>query len=206
MSAIVFDFDGTIVDSRKYFIEFIAKQAGKYPLTPELEEHLVGLPLAAVARTLGMPWWRLPRLYFRGRKSMDSVIRELKPFDDMPETIRKLHAEGHELFILSSNSVKNIRVFLKKHNLRENFVEIYGGVELFGKASMFHRLLRDHGLKPKELISVGDETRDIEAAQSVRVKTVAVTWGFARKEDLKILKPDAIVSTPAEIITAVGEL
>jgi phosphoglycolate phosphatase len=206
MSAIVFDFDGTIVDSRKYFIEFISKEAGRSPLTQVEEESLYGLPLAAVAKALGMSWWRLPRLYFKGRKRMDAVIRDLEPFEDMPKTIKKLHAEGHELFIISSNSIKNIRVFLKKHKLREHFVEIYGGVEVFGKASMFHRLLREHGFKPNELISVGDEIRDIEAAQSVKVKTVAVTWGFARAEDLKKLGPDAMANTPEEIIMAIAEL
>lgn len=200
MSAIIFDFDGTIVDSRNYFIEFIAKQAHKFPLSKEQEELLHGLPLVAVARALGIVWWRLPNLYLKGRRQMDKTIRELKPFDDMPSVIKKLHAEGHELFIVSSNSVKNIRAFLKKHNLREYFIEIYGGVEMFGKASMLHQLLRENNLKINQAISVGDEVRDIEASKSVGVRTVAVTWGFARTANLELLKPTAVAHTPRELL------
>jgi phosphoglycolate phosphatase-like HAD superfamily hydrolase len=206
MSVIIFDFDGTIVDSRDYFIKFIAGEAKKLPLSKEDEEKLLGLPLAAVARTLGIPWWRLPRLYFNGRKRMDAVIRQLKPFDDMEEVIRKLHAEGHELFIISSNSVRNIRIFLKRYNLREYFVEIYGGIEVFGKASMFHQLFRENNIKAKQVIGVGDETRDLEAANSVGIRTIAVTWGFARLKDLEKLKPTAIAYEPNDILKILEEL
>lgn len=206
MSAIVFDFDGTIADSRDYFIDFISREAGKYPLADVDQERLHGLPLAGVARSLGIPWWRLPNLYFKGRSRMDNVIRDLQPFDEMSETIRKLHAEGHELFIISSNSVRNIRIFLKKHKLREYFVEVYGGVEIFGKASMFHQLLRENGLKAKEVISVGDEVRDIEAAQTVGIRSVAVTWGFARLQDLQKFKPTKVAYAPDELIRVIEEM
>jgi phosphoglycolate phosphatase len=200
MSAIIFDFDGTIADSRDYFIDFIAKEAGSHPLNTEQETALHGLPLMAVARTLGIGWWKLPSLYFDGRREMDHVIKDLKPFKGMSEVLRKLHNEGHELFIVSSNSVKNIRIFLKHHHLQEYFIEIYGGVEVFGKASMLHQLLRENSLKVQDVVSVGDETRDMEASQSVGMRTVAVTWGFAREEDLASLKPTAICKNPDELL------
>jgi phosphoglycolate phosphatase-like HAD superfamily hydrolase len=200
MSAIIFDFDGTIADSRDYFIEFIAKEAGVFPLTKEQEEMLHGLSLMSVARTLGISWLKLPNLYFNGRKQMDHVIKTIKPFAGISEVLRKLHNEGHELFIVSSNSVKNIRVFLKQHHLQEYFIEIYGGVEVFGKASMLHQLLRENDLKVDQTVSVGDETRDIEASMSVGMRTVAVTWGFARETDLEALKPSAICKTPNDLL------
>jgi len=206
MSVIIFDFDGTIVDSRNYFIDFIAKRANKYPLNKEQKENLHGLPLMGVARALDIPWYRLPRLYFQGRKQMDVVIRDLQPFSEMPNVIKKLHNEGHELFIVSSNSVRNIRLFLKHQNLREQFMEIYGGIEMFGKASMMHRLLRENNLKVKQSISIGDEVRDIEAAQSIGMRTVAVTWGFARLTDLESLNPTAIANKPLELMDILEEM
>ena len=60
MSAIIFDFDGTISDSRDYFINFIAKEAKRLPLSKEEKQSLEGLPLVAIARKLGHPWWRIP--------------------------------------------------------------------------------------------------------------------------------------------------
>ena len=206
MAAIIFDFDGTIVDNRHYFVEFIAKEAGKWPLTPEDQASIDGLQLMPMARKLGIAWHKLPALYFKGRKRMDRVIGTLEPFDNIPVIIKKLHNEGHELFILSSNSVRNIRLFLKHHELREYFMEIYGGVELFGKAGMLHKLLRENNLKLKEAITVGDEARDIQAAQSIGIRVIAVTWGLCNEHDLKKLKPTAIAHSTNELLGILEEL
>jgi phosphoglycolate phosphatase len=200
MAAIIFDFDGTIADSRDYFIEFIAKEANLHPLNKKQEESLHGLPLMAIAQSLGFSLWRMPNLYFKGRKQMDVVIKDVKPFKGMAEVIKKLHNEGHELFIVSSNSVKNIRLFLKHSDLNTYFLEVYGGVEVFGKAAMFHRLLRENKLKIKDSISVGDEVRDVEASNSVGMRVVAVTWGFARESDLKDAGPSLLVNNPDELM------
>ena len=206
MAAIIFDFDGTIVDNRHYFVEFIAKEAGRWPLSPEEETSLEGLPLMAMARKLGVPWLKLPGLYFKGRKRMDRVISTFKPFNQMPELIKKLHNEGHELFILSSNSVRNIRLFLKHNNLREYFMEIYGGVAVFGKAGMLHKLLRDNNLKVKDSITVGDEVRDVMAAKAVGMRMVAVTWGLSDPKELEQLKPMAIAHDIKELLGILEEV
>jgi phosphoglycolate phosphatase len=200
MAAIIFDFDGTIADSRDYFINFIAKEADLYPLVKDQQDKLHGLPLIAIARALGFSWWQMPNLYFKGRREMDKAIRDLKPFKGIGDVIRKLHSEGHELFIVSSNSVRNIHIFLKHNHLQEYFVEIYGGVEMFGKAAMLHQLLRENNLKIEQAIAVGDETRDIEAAKAVGMRAVAVTWGFARESDLKAIRPNAMIDTPTELL------
>lgn len=206
MAAIIFDFDGTIVDNRNYFVEFIAKEAGRWPLSSEEEMALEGLPLLFMARRLGISWHRLPSLYFKGRKRMDRVMSSFKPYEQMPDLIKKLHNEGHELFILSSNSVRNIRLFLKHNNLREYFMEIYGGVAVFGKAGQLHRLLRDNNMKIKDAIAVGDEIRDVVAAQAVGMRVVAVTWGLCSHEDLAKFKPTAIASNAKELLGILEEV
>ncbi|HET8991707.1 MAG TPA: HAD-IA family hydrolase [Candidatus Saccharimonadales bacterium] len=206
MAAIIFDFDGTIVDNRDYFIEFIAKEAGHWPLSKEQEASLAGLPLLFMARQLGVRWYYLPQLYFKGRKRMDRVISTFKPVQEMPELIKKLHNEGHELFILSSNSVRNIRLFLKHNHLREYFMEIYGGVAVFGKAGQLHKLLRENNLKVKEAIAVGDEIRDVVAAQAVGMRVVAVTWGLCSDQDLAKFKPTAIAHDSKELLGLLEEI
>ncbi len=206
MSAIIFDFDGTIVDNRNYFVEFIAKEAGRWPLSSEDQAIIEGLPLMFMAKRLGIHWLALPGLYLKGRKRMDKAIPSFKAFDGMPELIKKLHNEGHQLFILSSNSVRNIRLFLRHNNLREYFMEIYGGVAVFGKAGQLHRLLRENNLKVKEAVAVGDEIRDIVAAQAVGMKVVAVTWGICSNEDLARFNPSAIAHTAKDLLRVLEEI
>lgn len=205
MAAIIFDFDCTIADNRDYFVEFIAREADKWPLTPEQQTKLKGKPLLGMARALGVPWIKLPGLYFKGRSAMGSYIHEFKTFKGMPELFEKLHSEGHELFILSNNSLHNIRLFLRHHDLRKYFMEVYGGVGVLGKPGMLHKLLRDNNLNIKNAITVGDEVRDISAAHAVGMRIVAVTWGLCLEQDLATLKPTAIAHNTAELLKILEE-
>lgn len=206
MAAIIFDFDGTIADTLDYFIDFIAKEARLEPLTQKERDALNGMSLAKISRKLGHPWWKLPFLYFKGRRVMEPYIKDLEPFKGMPQLIKKLHAEGHELFIISSNTVRNMRTFLRKQHLRTSFLQIYGGVVVFGKGPALRQLLKEQHLELDDSVYVGDELRDVQAAQSIGMRAIAVTWGFANRENLKDAKPTAIADTPEELMRILEEI
>lgn len=206
MAAIIFDFDGTIADSFDYITDFLAAEAGQEPLSTDQKQQLRGHSMAAIGRQFGLSWWQLIRLFFKGRRQMHRVISKVKPFEDMPETLKKLHAEGHELFILSHNTVANIHAFLHHYELHTYFLETYGGVGLFGKSSVLRRLLKEQNLEKEDALYIGDELRDVQAAQSIKLRVIAVTWGFARPADLEALEPTALAAEPADLIRIMEEL
>lgn len=51
-----------------------------------------------------------------------------------------------------------------------------------------------------EVIYVGDETRDVEAAKKVGVKVIAVTWGINSEKILRKQNPDYLIVKPKELI------
>ena len=206
MSAIILDFDGTIADSFDYVLDFLTVQARGPLLEGTDRAELRHLSMIAMARKLGHPHWRLPMLFWRGRQIMRVAIDQVEPFPGMSEVIRKLHAEGHELFIVSSNNLANVREFLHRHSLHEYFLEIYGGVGLFGKAPALRKLLKEQHLQLEDSLYIGDELRDVEAAQSIYMRIIAVLWGFARQADLRARKPTALAETAEQIITIIEEL
>jgi phosphoglycolate phosphatase len=206
MAAIIFDFDGTIADSFEYVVDFLVHEGKKQQLDASERQQLRGMSMFAMARRLGNPRWRLLRLLFKGRRRMGKVMDKVEPFDGMPALIQKLHAEGHELFILSSNSVANVHRFLHHHQLHEYFLEVYGGVGLFGKSGALRGLLRDQHIEKPDSFYVGDELRDVQAAQAVDIRVVAVTWGFARPSDLETLKPTALAENPADLMKILEEV
>lgn len=198
--------DGTIADSFDYVAEFLARQAGEWPLSPLQKQGLRGLSMVGMARQLGHRWWNTPELFFKGRRRMRHAIKHLEPFAGMPEVIRKLHAEGHELFIVSTNSLHNVHRFLHNHQLNTYFLEIYGGVGMFGKAPALRRLLREQNINLKDAVYIGDELRDIQAAQSINLRVIAVSWGFARLSTLEDQKATALAHAPDEIINLLEAL
>lgn len=200
---IIFDFDGTIADSFSLIVDvFKGLTKNEQQFTPEQMNELRDLPLIAVAHRLHVPAWQVPFLLYRGRRIMGRRLKEISPFAGMPGVIEKLHAEGHELFIMSSNSKRNIRRFLKQHHMYTFFVDIKGNVGLFGKPRALRNLIHKNSFKEKDCYYVGDESRDIEAAKAVGTHSIAVLWGFARDETLIGLQPTATAAVPVEIIQA----
>lgn len=206
MAAIIFDFDGTIADSFDYVSGFLAEEAGAAPLSDQQKKDLRGLSMIAMARKLGHHWWNGPKLFFKGRRRMKQAIKHLDPFDGLLEIIRKLHAEGHELFILSTNSLQNVSHFLHDKKIHKYFLEIYGGAGMFGKAPELKKLLKEQNIELVQAVYVGDELRDVQAAQSIGLRAIAVTWGFASRDNLKAQKPTAMADTPAELLRILEEL
>ncbi len=206
MATIIFDFDGTIANTFDYAVAFLSDEAGRPPLTKDQKAALHGLSMARIARHLGISWHRLPGLFFKGRHQMNPAMKNIEPFAGMPEVIRELHAKRHKLFILSTNTTRNINKFLRRHGLEGNFKDVYGGVGMFGKAPALRRLLREQHVETRKAIYIGDELRDAQAAQSLGVRVVAASWGFSRPVDLKAEGVTGLAKKPADIIRLIEKL
>lgn len=66
--------------------------------------------------------------------------------------------------------------------------------------------MQQENLSFEEVIYIGDETRDIEAARKSYVKAIAVSWGFNSKEVLAEQNPDFLIHQPQELIKVIENL
>jgi phosphoglycolate phosphatase len=207
MSAVIFDFDGTIADSFDAVVDVFHHLTNREDvLTTDDVAKLRGYPLSVVADRLGVPLWKVPFLLFRGRHMMTKYIPRLHMFEGMGKVIEELHAEGHDLFIMSSNSTRNVKKFLKQHHMYKYFTEVRGGAGLLNKSKALGKLVRQNSLDLKDCIYIGDETRDVDAAHEVGMRVIAVTWGFAEASFLAELKPTAIAHERQDIVRILEEL
>ena len=60
------------------------------------------------------------------------------------------------------------------------------------------------GAGSSDVLYVGDETRDIEAAREAGLAMTAVTWGYNSEQALSALGPQHIVRSPGELLELMG--
>jgi phosphoglycolate phosphatase-like HAD superfamily hydrolase len=203
MKTIILDFDGTIADTFKLSIEIAHKLTGHESLINSIEVNkLKRDSIVEVVKKLEIPKYQLPLLIFRGRRQMTKRLSEVKPFTGMDDVLRDLHKKGYRVFILSTNSNKNISGFLKSHGLNGYVRRIYGSVGLLSKSRALRKVMKQNKLNPEDVIYVGDEVRDIEAAKSLNVAAIAVSWGFNDVDRLGQELPMALVQSRPDLFKA----
>ena len=187
---IIFDFDGTLADTITWFSESINLAAEKYnfrKLTGEEMEELRGKETKEILSYLGISWWKIPFIASYMRQLMAEKISSIYLFDRVELLLNQLSDKNYKLAVVSSNSLHNVSQVLGPKNMAL-IDHIECGASVFGKDSKYKKILAKTKFAPHEVLSLGDETRDIEAARKVRIHSGAVTWGYAKGEVLRNAK------------------
>ena len=181
---VLFDFDGTLVDSREVFIKSFNQIAHKYnfkKIEPVNLDQLRNLSMIDRFRFLNVPLYKLPFLRKEFLSLYESGIGSLALLEGMESVLRKITNLGLEVGILSSNSERTIKNFLKNNGIPD-ISEVYSSRRLFGKHRVFRKFLKEKKLAAGEVLYVCDELRDILACNRVQVEPIWVSWGFELKE------------------------
>jgi len=205
--SVIFDFDGTIADSREVVLaeyNAIAPRLRTRRIERHELERLQRLPPKEALNEYGIPWWKLPVLVYAVRRALRAQVLNIELCPGMRGVLEGLRDRGVRCSVLSTNSTDNIARFSAHHKL-PGFSAIRGDVSMFGKARALDRFVRAQGLDRERVVYVGDEVRDVEAANSIGVKCVAVAWGFSHRDALAQRNPWRLVETASELAAAVHD-
>lgn len=203
----VFDFDGTIADTLRIILDaFEEIMQLDYKLDDTDIARFKNMPYKDILSHFGIKLHRVPGLVIKGRSVLNKNMQTVKPFTGIGDALKKLHSSGYRLAIISSNSTENIKNFLRKHDLDQYFDDVQGNIGLLGKTKSVTTLRKRQCLDASEVVYVGDEPRDIDAAKKAKVYSVAVTWGFSGDKILSKHKPFALVQTPAGLVQCVQNI
>jgi len=108
--------------------------------------------------------------------------------------------------IVSSGGERLIEGYLEQNNLRHYFSDILGGNFHTSKVEKFKYLFEKHRVQQDTSIFVTDTLGDIEEANVVELRTIAVTFGFHSRETLEKGTPLAIVDSPEEVVEIIQSL
>jgi phosphoglycolate phosphatase len=199
--ALVFDFDGTIADTLGETRKIFNQIAHEYGIREVAEDEVSGLrhlSLKEILNELQIPKHRVPSIIARGTGMMRKNIDQLQLIKGMKEALTELRQHTENFGILTSNATANVDIFLKNHGMRELFDFVSSTSKLTGKSRHLKAIRKTFSLEHSEMIYIGDELRDVKAAQKAGIPHAAVSWGFNSRESLAEEKPTFLFDHPEE--------
>jgi phosphoglycolate phosphatase len=196
---VIFDSDGTLADTLPWMrtvLNELALTHGFKQVDPDDHERMRDLHGMELLRALELPLWKVPRVLrdLRARMAAGSFV----PFPGITDALQQLAGCGLRLGVVSSNSRTNVENVLGSSIA--GLIHHYDcGASIFGKASKVKAVVRRSGINPQNVIYVGDEVRDAEAARKAGIAFGAVSWGLQRIETLRSQNPQEIFGTPSEL-------
>ncbi|HMA91947.1 MAG TPA: HAD hydrolase-like protein [Polyangiaceae bacterium] len=208
LDTFIFDFDGTLVDSMHHALACFNESAHRYGLPQVSPEELPKLrrlgPKDAISE-YGVPLWKIPMLVQAVRAGLRSRMQELEPFPGIKDFLHALKTvRKARCLLLTSNSRDNVEAFLARHEIAV-FEHLSCGTSMFGKGARLRKLAERARLNPETSAYVGDEVRDIEAARSAGIRSIAVSWGYGDRQALASENPDFLLDEPAQLLALWGK-
>jgi phosphoglycolate phosphatase len=198
---IIFDFDGTLADTLPWLQSVINQVAAKYrfkPLDSKEFEELRSCDAGGILRHLGMSLWKAAIIGNHLRRLMAGDIKSIQAFEGTSQLLRDLVRRKVQLAIMTSNSCENVLRVLGPEDA--SLISSFEcGVSIFGKQAKIRKILRKMKIPPSEILLIGDEIRDIDAARKAGIACGAVSWGYTKSEALAVHKPDYLFTTVSEI-------
>jgi len=198
---LIFDFDGTIAHTLELILAFFNEVAPEYHLPQIAQSDIPTLRNASAAEILQrypLSPLQLLRLTSHIHSQLKAQIMNASVVDGMPELFSQLKKKDMTVGIVTSNSTENVEIFLQQNGIQDiDF--IHSEKNMFGKANVLKKVVRQQKIGNNECLYVGDEVRDIEAAHQAGIGSIAVTWGFNTAARLQQAGPEYIVDKPEEI-------
>ncbi len=194
LKLIIFDFDGVLADSFESFFMLIKnamKSAGISLTQNQYRNFFIGNIHQGFRNFIKDE--DKYEIFSKFRKeNYNKYYKKVRLFPDVPEILKNL-SKDYILAIASSGSRENILKLLKTNGTGKPFGTVLATTENT-KENMIKEILRKDKITPRQAVMITDTAGDIKIAKKLKLKTIAVTWGFHSKKLLESSKPDHIVS------------
>lgn len=221
LKLLIFDLDGTLVDSRKDLANSINAMLANY--------HRASLPDDVIATYIGDGAPTLVRRSLGFKDDHDLRPKEEEFIEDALVFFLEYYRE-HKLdftyvytgvkeslsaiagrrqvamSVLSNKPVNPSRAIVNALGLSSYFKSVYGGNSFETKKPDplgVNTLLREHGVGAEEAVIIGDSVIDIQTGKNAGLWTCACTYGLS-PETLKVVSSDATVDSPLEWVELFG--
>lgn len=204
--AVVFDLDGTLIDSAVGITRCVAyalEQLAHPVPEPEELRRWIGPSL----RTSFTP-------LLRDRARVEQAVAhylvrfeahgwaEHEVYAGIGDTVRALHAAGHRLAVVTAKNEPHARKIIEHLPFGDCFQDIIGATadgSRSHKPELIAEALQRLSVQADECWMIGDRRMDIEGALHHRMRNVGVLWGFGGEAELREAGAQHLAATPAQL-------
>lgn len=207
-SQVVFDFDGTLVDSAPAILGCFREVLSEHGITPKvvIDSRLIGPPLGeTIARISGLEnaddIHRLAddfkRIYDREGVFLTTAYAGVEVL------LERLHADGCRLHIATNKRARPTSLILDHLNLTRFFDSVYAidyaAPPYANKVAMIAAQVVEQGVRTETAYYVGDKAEDGEAADANRLAFCFAAWGYGEWDAVRFPSHWHLVLDPGQI-------
>ena len=209
---VVFDLDGTLVDSKYDLTDAVNRTRKHYGFSP--------LPVDKVASYLGSGITALVKAVLSELKneSFDTAVKIFKdtyaehltdktlPYNDVKEMLSNISCQK---VLLSNKDEKFSKQILKTLGLSQFFTEIYGGDSFKEKKPSplpIYEIIKKFNLAKDTVVMVGDGANDVMVGKNAGITTIGILYGYSSQQQLNELSPTYQAQTPKDVVTIINTL
>ncbi len=206
---ILFDFDGTLIDTND-LITLTLNETSKRYLNRELSHSelnsILGRHLEDQMKLLSPSDYSRLMLFYKDfyRSNQDTMVKEFPGVRKMLDDIKSL---GCKMAIVSAKGRGGIEHGLKLFQMEHYFDVIISAYDIQNNkphAEPALKALRAFNAQPDNALLVGDSYYDILCGKNARIKTVLVDWTIFPREQILKTGPDFIIKEPADLVKIVS--
>ncbi len=209
-SSIIFDLDGTLLDTLHDIVETANAVLTHYgfPIHPYKDyQNFVGDGLSVL----------MERITPRGTDTTvikscchlfvqlyaNNWMKTCRPYQDIEAMLAAIREKGLIMAVLSNKPHAFTKLFINKYFPGDHFACVYGQREGFAKKpdpAVALEIAKKVKVRPEKMFFVGDTPIDIRTGKASGMTTVGVAWGFRSIRELEKENPNIIINNPMELL------